>query len=149
MSQPGQVFLPSGRGAGTKSVLVVDDDPDIVDLLTVALHSEGYNVMSAVGGQALTLAHEWQPNVILLDLMMPDMDGMEMSKHLRADPKTAAIPIIAMSAQEQLADLADQMQVNDQLAKPFHLRVLYDTIAEWCGGPPPGATGQPLARPLP
>ncbi|HVC80860.1 MAG TPA: response regulator [Chloroflexota bacterium] len=132
-----------------KCVLVVDDDPDIVDLLTVALHSEGYNVRSAVGGQALALAHEWQPNVILLDLMMPDMDGMEMSRHLRANPKTAAIPIIAMSAQEQLADLVNQMQVNDQLAKPFHLRVLYDTIAEWCGGPPPDPFGQPRAYPQP
>jgi len=142
------IVLP-GQATAAKSVLVVDDDPDIVDLLTVALHSEGYNVMSAVGGQALTLAHEWQPSVILLDLMMPDMDGMEMSKHLRADPLTAGIPIIAMSAQEQLADLATQMQVNDQLAKPFHLRVLYDTIAEWCGGPSPGNSGPSRLVPTP
>jgi hypothetical protein len=48
-----------------------------------------------------------------------------------------------MSAQEQLADLAKQMQVNDQLAKPFHLHVLYDTIAEWCGGPQPGGYSRP------
>ncbi|HVA92572.1 MAG TPA: response regulator [Chloroflexota bacterium] len=119
--------------AGLKSILVVDDDPDIVDLLTDALSSEGYDVVSAVGGQALAVAHEWQPSVILLDLMMPEMDGIEMSKHLRADPVTAGIPIIAMSAQEKLMEIAQEMQVNDQLAKPFHLRTLYSTVAEWCG----------------
>ena len=116
----------------SRTVLVVDDDPDIVDFLDAALSDEGYEVLTAVNGAALPLAQQARPNVILLDIQMPGMDGVEVSRRLRADPETSAIPIIVMSAADRLDATVRLMPVNDRLAKPFGLRVLFDTVARWC-----------------
>jgi CheY-like chemotaxis protein len=113
------------------TVLVVDDDPAIVCFLRAALEDEGYEVVSAVDGEALPLAHALHPSVILLDVMMSGMDGPEVSRRLRADPVTALIPIIAMSAQHYLEAPVARMPVNDRLPKPFELDQLYDTVARW------------------
>ena len=113
------------------TVLVVDDDPAIVGFLVDALESEGYHVLATVDGQAVPLARDMQPDVILLDLMMPGMDGMAVSQCLRSDPSTAAIPIIAMSAQQRLHATAALLPVDDRLAKPFDLATLYATVARW------------------
>src|SRR5579871_3721426 len=91
-------FAPRACGGpsnmGNATVLVVDDDPATVSFLEAALSVEGYEVLAALDEAALRVAHEQQPNVILLDLMMPGMDGVEVSQRLRADPVTAHIPII-------------------------------------------------------
>ena len=113
------------------TVLVVDDDPAIVGFLVDALESEGYHVLATVDGQAVPLARDMQPDVILLDLMMPGMDGMAVSQCLRSDPSTATIPIIAMSAQQRLHATAALLPVDDRLAKPFDLATLYATVARW------------------
>jgi CheY-like chemotaxis protein len=107
----------------TPTVLVVDDDAGIRDLLEIALEEEGYRVYTAVDGAALQLAHDRQPALILLDLMMPGMDGFEVSQRLRADPATAHIPIIVMSA--LLPSRSVLLPVNDRLSKPFTL------VARW------------------
>ena len=78
-------------------ILVVDDDPDIVELLRCVLHDAGYEVAIADGGAALSLARARHPHLILLDLLMPSMDGLEVMQRLRDDPATAHIPIIALS----------------------------------------------------
>src|SRR5690348_17554431 len=92
--------LPARKGMemATGTVLVVDDDPSIIALIETALADEGYQVMAAVGAGALTVAHDRQPDLILLDIMMPGMDGVEVSQRLRTDETTASIPIVAMSA---------------------------------------------------
>jgi len=113
------------------TVLVVDDDRAIVGFLREALEDEGYEVVTAVDGEALPLAHDLRPSVILLDVMMSGMDGLEVSLRLRADPVTALIPIIAMSAQHNLEAAVARMPVNDRLAKPFDLHQLYDMVARW------------------
>ena len=113
------------------TVLVIDDDPAIVCFLREALEDEGYEVVTAVDGAALPLAHDLHPSVILLDVMMPCMDGLEVSLRLRADPVTALIPIIAMSAQHNLEPAVARMPVNDRLPKPFDLHQLYDMVARW------------------
>jgi CheY-like chemotaxis protein len=95
------------------------------------LEDEGYEVVTAVDGAALALAHDLNPGVILLDVMMPHMDGMEVSRRLRANPATAAIPLIAMSAQHNLDVVVERMPVNDRLPKPFDLDQLYTTVARW------------------
>ena len=121
---------------GTRTtVLVVDDDPTIVDVLRAALEDEGYAVLMAVNGAALPLAREAQPQVILLDIMMPGMDGVEVSKRLRADPATAGIPIVAMSATSNLTALASQMPVDDRLPKPFDLDGVFAVVERWTQGP--------------
>lgn len=106
---------------GMKTVLIVDDDTDIVTLLEQVLVDEGYVVRTAVGEGALRVAVDEHPNVILLDIMMPGMDGVEVSHRLRSDVRTRDIPIVAMSASHRLRDRAREMQVDGLLAKPFDL----------------------------
>jgi DNA-binding response OmpR family regulator len=126
------------------TILVVDDDQDILDFLDDALTFEGYQVLTAVDGAALALAQQAQPSVILLDLQMAGMDGQEISRRLRADAATAAIPIIVMSAMDRLEAMVTGMPVNGHLAKPFELRLLMETVAQWC---PQRSTGP--VRPVP
>src|SRR5579884_2548772 len=119
-----------------RTVLVVDDDPAIVEFLRWVLEEQGYRVLSAVDGEALRLAHEERPAVILLDLVMPRMDGREVCRRLRADPVTANIPIVAMSAHDRLAAPSETLAVNDRLVKPFHFGDLFATVARWAPRPP-------------
>lgn len=118
----------------TKTVLVVDDDPDISAFVREALEEAGYRVETTVDGASLALARDLHPDVILLDINMPGMDGIAVSRHLRADLRTADIPIVAMSAQPLLR-AADAMPVNDRLPKPFDLAHLYRTVARWAATP--------------
>jgi CheY-like chemotaxis protein len=113
------------------TVLVIDDDPAIVDFLEVALEDEGYRVLVAVDGEALQVAHDLRPNLILLDIMMPGMDGVEVSRRLRADPVTVGIPIVVMSAQDRLRATAALMPIDDRLPKPFALDRLFSTLDRW------------------
>ena len=120
-----------GKTMAMGTVLVVDDDPSIIELVEIALEDQGYVVLSAVNGAALQIARDRQPDVILLDILMPGMDGVEVSKRLRADPATARIPIVAMSAQDRLQLASAQMVVDDRLSKPFEIAGLYTTVARW------------------
>jgi CheY-like chemotaxis protein len=115
-------------------ILVVDDDPDIVELLRRLLRDVGYEVATASGDAALSLARARQPRVILLDLLMPGMDGAEVSRRLRTDPATAHIPIIALSATPQWLPA---LPVSDRLTKPFKLGHLLAKVRYWvraCAG---------------
>ena len=113
------------------SILVVDDDPFIVEFLEDALEDEGYRVLSAVNGEALQIAHDLHPDLILLDIMMPGMDGVEVSRRLRENPQTANIPIVVMSAQDRLRATAALMPIDDRLPKPFELDRLFTTVERW------------------
>ena len=117
------------------AVLVVDDDAAILDFVRAALEDTGYRVYTAVGGEALPVARDRQPALILLDIQMPGMDGIEVSRRLRADPATAPIPIVAMSAQERLLAAGARLQVNDRQPKPFDLADLYLIVARWTARP--------------
>jgi len=121
--------MDNGISKGT--VLVVDDDPDIIDFLENALEDAGYLVLAAVGAESLGVAHETQPAVILLDINMPGMNGVEVSQRLRTNPMTADIPIVVMSAQDHLRTTGALMPVNDRRPKPFDLARLYDVVARW------------------
>ena len=109
-------------------ILVVDDDPDIVELLRCVLHDAGYAVAIADGDAALSLARDRHPHLILLDILMPRMDGVQISWRLRADPATAHIPIIALSATPQWLPA---LPVNDRLPKPFKLGHLLAKVRYW------------------
>lgn len=113
------------------TVLVIDDDPSIVDFLERALEDEGYAVLTAVDGAALPLAQSALPDLILLDIMMPGMNGIEVSQRLRDNPTTAGIPIVVMSAQDRITTTGSLMLVDDRLPKPFDLDVLFSTVAKW------------------
>src|SRR5690348_8720479 len=100
-------------------VLIVDDDPDIVSFLEEALEIAGYASRTAIGAGALPIARDEQPQLILLDLQMPGMSGDEVCRRLKADPATAAIPVIIMSALDRLTATASLVSADDRLPKPF------------------------------
>ncbi len=117
--------MPSG------TVLVVDDDPVIVNLLQVNFEIEGYDVLAATGGEAgLAQARLGHPDVIVLDVMMPGIDGLEVARRLREEQDTASIPIILLSAKAQNADIQAGLAVADEyITKPFEPLELLERVA--------------------
>ena len=106
-------------------VLVVDDELEIRDLLSKFLTEEGYEVIVASNGEeAIELAKRENPQVILLDIMMPGMDGIETCKRLKAEEKTRFIPIIMMTAYTNKKPDAIEAGAEDFVTKPFHLAEL-------------------------
>jgi DNA-binding response OmpR family regulator len=104
------------------TVLVVDDDPDSRALLELALSHEGYSVRSAENGAAgLVCARQIHPDVILLDLAMPVMDGFAFRKAQLGDPELSHIPIICVSGRHDAADAARRMKLAACVGKPFSL----------------------------
>ena len=86
-----------------QTILAVDDDVDILDLLEISLDSDGYNVITAGDGlDAIAKAKSHMPDLIVLDLMMPKMDGFEVIDNLRSDSQTRAIPVIMLTARAQI-----------------------------------------------
>jgi CheY-like chemotaxis protein len=114
----------------TKTVLVVEDDAAITAMVSAALTDEGYQVVQAVDGDAIPVAHDVHPALILLDIHMPQMDGQEVSRRLRADPQTKDIPIVGMSAGARLAAVPADL-LDDRLPKPFDLDDLLAVVARW------------------
>lgn len=121
-------------GAAGVDVLVVEDDEGIVQVIEAALGDQGYRVVAAQGEEALRLARELRPVVILCDMSMPEMDGAEVCRRLHADPATAEIPIVIMSAHANLRDAGTLLPVVDRLPKPFDIGQLYRTVERWTPG---------------
>jgi two-component system phosphate regulon response regulator PhoB len=108
-------------------ILVVDDEEDILELVRYNLSKEGYRVtVVATGEAALKAARTEQPDVILLDLMLPGVDGLEVCRILRQDPKTQHIPVIMLSAKGDEADIVAGLELGaaDYITKPFSPRIL-------------------------
>lgn len=112
------------------TVLVVDDDHNLREMLALALEKHGYRALHADGSEGLELARREQPAVILLDLNMPHPDGAELSQRLRGDTRTAHIPIVAMSG-DMAHRRAKDMLAHDWLRKPFPLAALYQKVGRW------------------
>ena len=104
------------------SVLVVDDDPVILRLLQVNFELEGIDVVTAVDGEeGLKLAHSDPPDLVISDIMMPKVNGLELLAALRSSPGTAAMPVILLSAKAQVADVQRGLELgaDDYVTKPF------------------------------
>jgi CheY-like chemotaxis protein len=117
--------------AGPGRVLVVDDDDVIRQLITVNLELEGFDVITAVDGQdALDKVKDARPHVVTLDVMMPRIDGWEAAARLRADPETAHVKVILLSARAQEADIqrGERIGVDAYLTKPFDPDELIDMV---------------------
>lgn len=113
--------------ASGKRILVVEDERDIVELLRYNLAKNGYHVMAAVNGEeALRLIRQSPPDLVLLDLMLPGMDGLDVCRALKSDPQTAGIPIIMVTAKGEEADIVAGLELgaHDYVCKPFSPRVL-------------------------
>ncbi len=119
------------------TVLVVDDDPDILDALSEILEAEGYGVTRARNGQeALDRLSPARPDLILLDLMMPVMDGWAFARHMRErGPDVAGLPIIVLSADRNVGARAREIGAVGHLAKPFELSDLLSLVHSTVGEP--------------
>ena len=109
------------------TVLIVDDESDVVDLLRYKLHGAGYEILVATDGlTALTLARERRPDLIVLDLMLPEMNGEEVCRRLKAEPDTAAIPVLMLTAKAQPSERVAGLEIgaDDYITKPFSPREL-------------------------
>ena len=108
----------------SKNILVVDDTPDNLRLLTDMLSERNYKVqMANNGAQALATSQKEPPDLILLDIMMPEMDGFEVCHHLKADERTQDIPVIFISGLDQVLDKMTAFSIGgvDYITKPFHM----------------------------
>ena len=115
-------------------ILVVDDEPDERFLVGRIFRREGHEVaVAGDGAAALKVVHEWSPDLVVTDIMMPVMDGVEFIRRLRGDPATAGIPILAASGDTHLAGAADAV-----LKKPYEDRRLVEIVnallEKGCGG---------------
>lgn len=114
-----------------KKVLVVDDEQHIIELIKFNLESNGFDVIESDNGeQAIQIAEEEIPNVIILDLMLPGIDGLEACKRIRMNEKTSGIPIIMVTAKGEETDkvLGLELGADDYLTKPFSVRELLARI---------------------
>lgn len=114
---------------GSHVVLVVDDDPDILEALSEILEAEGFEIRRARNGkEALERLEPDPPQLILLDLMMPVMDGWEFAQRMRQRPSVAGIPLIVLSADRNVGSKATDIGAVGHLAKPFELNDLLDMV---------------------
>jgi phosphate regulon transcriptional regulator PhoB len=114
-----------------EKILIVDDEKDIVKMLDYNLKKDGYRVISASDGEdALDLAGREHPDLIVLDLMLPGLDGLEVCKTLKKEGKTASIPIIMLTAKTQESDkvIGLELGADDYMTKPFSPRELLARI---------------------
>jgi len=108
-------------------ILVVDDEEDILELLRFNLTREGYDVsVAASGEQAIDITRKELPHLIVLDLMLPGMDGLEVTKALKKDSETRGIPIVMLTAKGEEADIVTGLELgaDDYVTKPFSPRIL-------------------------
>ena len=130
-----------------QTILAVDDDADILDLLEISLDSDGYNVITAGDGlDAIAKAKSHMPDLIVLDLMMPKMDGFEVIDNLRADSQTRAIPVIMLTARAQINEKLQGLDAgaDDYITKPFDLKELSARIKAVLGRTQPTKYINPL-----
>ena len=119
------------KNAAVTKVLVVDDDPVIVRLLRVNFEMEGYEVVTAADGEeGLAAARADRPDVVVSDVMMPNVDGLAFATALKADPALSRVPIVLLSAKAQNADIDAGLEIaDDYVTKPFDPLELLDRVA--------------------
>ncbi|MCF6277707.1 MAG: response regulator [Anaerolineales bacterium] len=123
--------------AKPKRILCIEDEPEMIDLIRLILSRRGFEVTGADGGvEGLDAALKNPPDLVLLDLMMPDMDGWEVYQQMKADDKTRHIPVIVITAKAQNIDKVLGLhiaKVDDYIAKPFSPQALLDSVERVLG----------------
>jgi DNA-binding response OmpR family regulator len=123
-------------------ILCIDDEKEIIDLIRLILNRKGYDVAGAIGGEeGLAKARSWRPDLVLLDLMMPDMDGWEVFHRIRADEALSGIPVIVVTARAQSIDRVLGLhvaRVDDYISKPFTPQDLVESVERVLSKKPSG-----------
>ena len=118
----------------TKKILIVEDDPGVLRATSFILEKEGYQIITAQDGlEGLKKAKEDNPDLLILDVMLPGIDGFEICHSLRSEPQTADMPILMFSAKGQESDKATglKMGADDYITKPVDREVLIERVASW------------------
>lgn len=115
-----------------KTILCVEDEPEMIDLIRLILARKGFDVQGAAGGvEGIRLIRKLRPDLVLLDLMMPDMDGWEVYQQMKADQMLKDIPVIVVTAKAQNIDKVLGLhiaKVDDYIAKPFSPQELTESV---------------------
>lgn len=132
-----------------KTILCIEDEPEMIDLIRIILERKGYRVIGAVGGQeALESLATQTPDLILLDLMMPDIDGWEVFRQIRANPRLRNAPVIVVTAKAQSIDKVLGLhiaKVDDYITKPFGPQELVAAVERVLGAGSPKPAGPEAA----
>jgi len=138
-------------------ILLVDDEPDILQLIALRLRTAGYEVITGRDGQeAITLVRQHQPDLVILDVMMPKLNGFQVARMIKFDKKLKDIPVFLLTARTQPSDKTTGAQVgaDEYITKPFDVKVLVERINTWLarksgtgavGTPPPTVPPAPPA----
>ncbi len=122
-----------------KNILCIEDEPEMIELVRLILGRHGFNVQGADGGkEGLVKVKKNPPDLILLDLMMPDVDGWEVYQQIKADEKTSQIPVIIVTAKAQNIDKVLGLhvaKVDDYISKPFSPQALLESVQKVLGLP--------------
>lgn len=119
-----------------KKILVVDDTPDIVHFLVVRLRSEGFDTLTAYNGlDGLTIAERDRPDLIILDVMMPQLNGFQVCRKIKQNPELEHIPVIFLTAKDQPSDQfwGEEVGSSAYLTKPVDPRLVAQTVHELLG----------------
>jgi DNA-binding response OmpR family regulator len=120
------------NNATVRHIVCIEDEPEMIDLIQLILTRRGFEVSGATGGkEGLMLVRENHPDLVLLDLMMPDMDGWEVYQQMKAEESTRSIPVIIVTAKAQNIDKVLGLhiaKVDDYIAKPFGPQELIDSV---------------------
>ncbi|MFP3853865.1 MAG: response regulator transcription factor [Anaerolineales bacterium] len=116
----------------SKRVVCIEDEPEMIDLVRLILGRKGFNVIGANGGvEGLETVRREDPDLVLLDLMMPDMDGWEVYQQMKADPALRDIPVVVVTAKAQSIDKVLGLhiaKVDDYITKPFGPQELLESV---------------------
>jgi len=120
-----------------KRVVCIEDEPEMIDLVRLILGRKGFNVIGANGGiEGLETVQRERPDLVLLDLMMPDMDGWEVYQQMKADDELRSIPVIVVTAKAQSIDKVLGLhiaKVDDYITKPFGPQELLESVEKIIG----------------
>jgi CheY-like chemotaxis protein len=122
----------TGEGyAAAKKILVADDDPSIIDVLTLMLEHAGYKVYSSANLQTIADINRISPDLVLLDVLMSGINGFDICKHLKSQPSTSRIPVIIISASKNKKQTAIKAGAEDFISKPFEMDELLQKVAKY------------------
>jgi len=125
---------PPGVAEDKKTVVCIEDEPDMIDLIRLILEHEGFKLIGALGGhEGLDTIRQVKPDLVLLDLMMPRMDGWEVYQWMKDDDELRSIPIIVVTVLERDIDRVRGLQVDDYVMKPFLPRELVRRVRNVLG----------------
>src|SRR5215203_1221579 len=128
----GKLLTGKGMNNNLKCILCIEDEPEMIDLIRLILGRRWFEVKGATGGvEGLQMIRDEKPDLILLDLMMPDMDGWEVYQQIKADEKTKDIPVVVVTAKAQSIDKVLGLhiaKVDDYIAKPFSPQDLLNSV---------------------